>query len=78
VVPLEIQLGTCLSRGLQDRAAAIIAVLRENGHDRKLVEMALNRVHMEVFESLMEGQRDQHGPGQCNCRSPVGVCRAVL
>ena len=58
VVPLEIQLETSLSRGLEDRTAAIIAVLREGGYDRKLVEMALNREHMEAFGSLMEGQGD--------------------
>ena len=55
VAPLEIQLGTCISRGLEDRVAAIIAVFQEGGYDRKLLETALNRGHMEAFESLMEG-----------------------
>jgi len=58
VVPLEIQLETCLSRGLEDRVATIIAVLREGGYDRNLVEMALSRGHMEAFESLMAGRMD--------------------
>jgi hypothetical protein len=58
VVPLEIQMETSLSRGLEDRVAAIIAVLREGGYDRDLVEMALNGEHMEAFESLMEGHVD--------------------
>ena len=58
VAPLEIQLGTCLSRGLEDRVAAIIAVFREGGYDRKLLEMALNRGHVEAFASLMEGHAD--------------------
>jgi hypothetical protein len=58
VVPLEIQLETSLSRGLEDRVAAIIAAIREGGYDRDLVEMALNREHMEAFESLMDGLVD--------------------
>lgn len=55
VVPLEIQLGTCFSRGLEERVAAIVAVFREGGYDRKLLEMALSRGHMAAFESLMTG-----------------------
>ena len=58
VVPLEIQLETCLSRELVDRVAEIIAVFREGGYDRELVEKALAPERLEEFEALMEGQAD--------------------
>jgi hypothetical protein len=53
VVPLEIQLETNLSRGLEQRTAGTIAVLKRDGYDRELVRKALSREHQEQFEALM-------------------------
>lgn len=46
VVPLEIQLETSLQRGLEERAAAIKAVLRRDGADIGLVDQALSSKHL--------------------------------
>ncbi len=54
VVPLEVQLETNLSRGLEERSAEIIAVLHQRGYDRKLVQKALNRQHLRTFEALVK------------------------
>lgn len=53
VVPLEIQLETSMSRGLEDRVTEIIAVFQQAGYDRKLVEKALKPERLEAFEALM-------------------------
>lgn len=55
VVPLEIQLQTNLSRGLEERAAEIIAVIQMHGYDRELVERALTAEHLQDFEASMMG-----------------------
>jgi hypothetical protein len=52
VVPLEIQLETNLSRGLHERVAAIVAVLQEQGSDRRLLQKALHRKHRTAIEAL--------------------------
>lgn len=54
VVPLEIQLETNLSRGLEKRTAEIVAVLQQKGYDRGLIQKALNREHLKTFEALVE------------------------
>jgi hypothetical protein len=54
VVPLEIQLETNLSRGLEERSAEILAVLRRSGYDRRLIEKALSREHLRSFEASMK------------------------
>jgi hypothetical protein len=54
VVPLEIQLETNLSRGLEERSAEILAVLRRSGYDRRLIEKALSSAHLRAFEALMK------------------------
>jgi hypothetical protein len=53
VVPLEIQLETCLRRGLAERVAEIVRVFRRAGYDRRLVEAALSREHLGWFEGLL-------------------------
>jgi hypothetical protein len=42
VVPLEIQLETCLGRGLNDRVDLIISTLKKQGYDEKLMKEALD------------------------------------
>lgn len=59
VVPLEIQLGTNLSRGLEERAAEIISVLRQKGYDRGLIQKALPSKHLPRFEAMMRGPVDK-------------------
>ena len=56
VVPLEGQLETNLQRGLEDRAAEIVTVLRDSGYDPVLIRRALTAEHRQVFETSM-------GPG---------------
>ena len=58
VVPLEIQLETCLCRGLEDRAVEIISVLQRDGYDHKLIEKALRQERMAGFEAMMKGPVD--------------------
>lgn len=53
VVPLEIQLQTSFARGLEERTAAILSVLRQNGHDSELIQKALDSERMEGFEEVM-------------------------
>jgi hypothetical protein len=59
VVPLEIQLGTNLSRGLEERAAEIVAVLRRDGYDGELIHRALHSKHLPRFEATMKGPANQ-------------------
>jgi hypothetical protein len=54
LVPLEIQIETNLQRGLEERAAGIIAVLKRDGYDGELVRKALTGEHQEQFEALMD------------------------
>jgi len=54
VVPLEIQLETCMRRGLEERAAAIVAVLRRGGYDAQLIRKALREEHRRRFEAWIE------------------------
>ena len=54
VVPLEIQLETNLSRGLENRVDEIIAIFQENGYDCALIQKSLTNEHWEVFENLMQ------------------------
>jgi len=54
VVPLEIQLGTCMRRGLEERAAEIVAVLRRDGYDIDLIRQALREEHRRRFEAWIE------------------------
>lgn len=51
VVPLEIQLGTCWSRRLDQRADAILALLHRNGYDAELLRKALSAEYYARFES---------------------------
>lgn len=50
VVPLEIQLETCLQRGLEKRADAILNVFQREGYEAALLERALRREHLEWFK----------------------------
>lgn len=52
VVPLEIQLGTSLDRGLDARVAEIARVLRAAGHNAALIEK-LRPQHRERFAALI-------------------------
>lgn len=54
VVPLEIQLETCMRRRLEERAAAIVAVLRRGGYDADLIRKALREEHRRRFEAWIE------------------------
>jgi hypothetical protein len=56
VAPLEIQLGTNMLRGLQDRVREIVAIFQARGYDRALVDRALRPSHLETFEELMSGR----------------------
>lgn len=56
VVPLEIQLETTLSRGLEDRLEEIMMVFREKGYDQALVEQSLSYAHLRIFERLRQKQ----------------------
>ena len=52
VVPLEIQLETCLARGLDERVACIRDVLRHQGTDAGLLHRALREAHHGLLPSL--------------------------
>ena len=52
VAPLEIQLETSLGRGLEERVAAITAVLRNQGYERELLERALHRERRTAIGAL--------------------------
>jgi hypothetical protein len=56
VVPLEIQLETNLSRGLENRVDEIVAVFQENGYDCALIQKSLAKRHLKVLEGLMQEQ----------------------
>jgi hypothetical protein len=56
VVPLEIQLETNLQRGLEDRAAEIVSVLRKSGRDRALIEKALTKERLQAFDRMMRSE----------------------
>lgn len=62
VVPLEIQLATNLSRGLENRVSEIVAVFRRRGYDRGLLDRALRvetraRVDALLAEPPLTGPR---------------------
>ncbi len=50
VVPLAIQLETCLQRNLTRRANAILAVFRRDGYDEALLKRSLRSEHLMWFE----------------------------
>jgi hypothetical protein len=50
VVPLEIQLQTCLRRGLEARAEAIAALLHARGAERELLKVSLSPEHLAWFD----------------------------
>lgn len=54
VVPLEIQLGTSLSRGLKTRVDAIVAVLRRRGYDEGLLRCALRPEQQEIILEMIQ------------------------
>jgi len=56
VVPLEIQLGTSLGRGLDQRVAEIVRVLDRDGYDEMLIGKALSPDHYESFERLISAE----------------------
>ena len=49
VVPLEIQLHTSMSRGLESRVEAIATTLEAQGHDTALLKLALSREQWTLF-----------------------------
>jgi hypothetical protein len=49
VVPLEIQLGTSLSRGLTPRVETILTVLRRRGYDERLLRRVLRPEQHDAF-----------------------------
>jgi len=54
VVPLEIQLETSFARGMEERTASILTVLRQNGYDSSLIRKALDNERLERFEEMMQ------------------------
>jgi hypothetical protein len=58
VVPLEIQIQTSMSRGLEERTVEIIAVLQQSSYDRDLVQKALSNAHLKAFDALIGGPVD--------------------
>ena len=58
VVPLEIQIQTSMSRGLEERTAQITAVLQQSSCDRDLVQKALSKAHRKAFDALIDGPAD--------------------
>lgn len=58
VVPLELQLGTSLQRGLEDRVAAIIHVLRHRAPDMDLLLRALTPDQLARFRALTSHSGD--------------------
>ncbi|HEY69550.1 MAG TPA: hypothetical protein G4O08_03090, partial [Anaerolineae bacterium] len=52
VVPLEIQLETCLRRGLEVRVSEIVGVLLRDGYNHALIESGLSKDHLAVFRRL--------------------------
>ena len=63
VVPLEIQLETSLQRGLEERLAAIQAVLQTEGADSGLLQRALSTTHLARFGAHPLGTGSQTEPG---------------
>ncbi len=55
VVPLEIQLETAMGRELEERASAILEVLRRDGFDHALLQVALSEKHVRTFEAEIAG-----------------------
>jgi len=53
VVPLEIQLQTSFARGLEERTAALVSALRQNGYDSALIQKALDGERVKRFEEMM-------------------------
>ncbi len=58
VVPLELQLGTNMQRGLDDRVRAIIGLLRKRGHDAELLQRALTADQRARFCVLASASAD--------------------
>lgn len=54
VVPLEIQLQTSFARGMEERTAAILAVLRQTGYDSDLIQKALSSERLGRLEEMMQ------------------------
>ena len=52
VVPLEIQLETCLRRGLEPRVSEIVRALLRGGYNNGLIELGLNKDHLDQFRRL--------------------------
>jgi hypothetical protein len=52
VVPLEIQLQTAFQRGMDERAAEIVATLGRRGSDEALLERALAAEHLARFRRM--------------------------
>jgi len=55
VVPLEIQLGTNLERGLQERVDQIVECLRQDEYDRKLLDRSLAPRYRDEIRRLLQG-----------------------
>lgn len=53
VIPLELQLGTNIFRGLEERVMAIIRVMRESGYDRELLTKALTPDQLTSVKPLL-------------------------
>lgn len=58
VIPLEIQLETCLSRELQERIDGILAVFDANGYQTNLLHQSLSSKNLKTFENLAGNRRD--------------------
>lgn len=78
VVPLEIQLETNLQRGMEERVAEVVGVLRRDGYDAALLDRSLSTAHRAAFRSMIEmtgrsgqAQRGSRGP---RSRSAKGKC----
>lgn len=58
VVPLEIQLGTNLSRGLDERINKIITLFQKDGYNQKLLKQALNSEQYTVIQKKLTSIND--------------------
>ncbi len=56
VVPLEIQLHTCMSRELDDRVHRIVAVMRSEGYDGRLIDLSLTGEQKTRFNDSLRQQ----------------------
>lgn len=53
VIPLEIQLETCLSRKFDARIDQIITIFKQKGYNEDLLEKALSKENLEQFKTLI-------------------------